>query len=81
MKDTKENREKAIKNFNKFYDEDDIFHEYLSFSQYIQNVFISQKGWVIDTGNFKTANRELIELIERKINKHPILFNLFFRVV
>ena len=71
---------KAIADFNKAYETDDMFHEYLAFSQFFQRAFISKDGYIIDTGNFETCNRELIDLVEAKIHKHPLLWKLFFMV-
>ena len=72
--------EKAIEDFNKAYDKEDIFHEYLAFSQFFQRSFVSEDGYIIDTGNFETANREMIHLVYERIKKHPILWRLFFMI-
>ena len=39
---------KAIADFNKAYETDDMFHEYLAFSQFFQRAFISKGGYIID---------------------------------
>lgn len=70
----------SIEDFNKFYDKRDIFHEYLAFSQFFQRAFISEDGYIINTGNFETVNREMIDLVYKRIKKHPILWRLFFMI-
>ncbi len=79
MKD-KDRRLKHLQQFEDSYFNNDLFKEYLNFSLYIQDLFLSDGGYIIDTGNFETANLELINLIEEKIRKHPFLFKLFFEV-
>ena len=74
------NMRKNKKDFNISYEKGDLFKEYLAFSKFIQNAFISKDGWIIDTGNFEICNRELINRIEQKIKKHPFLWKLFFMV-
>ena len=70
----------AISKFDKAYVNDDIREEYLQFSRFIQGAFISPTGWIIDTGNYQTVNKTLIEDIYYKIRKHPLIWKLFFRV-
>lgn len=72
--------EENIRDFGEAYKNDDMVKEYLAFSQFMQNAFISEDGYIIDTGNFQTANLELIDLVYRKIKKHPIIWKLFFMV-
>lgn len=72
--------EENIRDFDEAYKNDDMRKEYLAFSQFMQNAFISEDGYIIDTGNFQTANLELIDLVYRKIKKHPIIWKLFFMV-
>ena len=76
----KKRMEDAISKFDIAYTNDDIREEYLQFSRFIQGAFISPTGWIIDTGNYQTVNRELIEDIYYKIRKHPLIWKLFFRV-
>ena len=71
---------KSIGDFNKYYDKRDMFHEYLAFSQFFQRAFISEDGYIIDTGNFETVNREMLDLVYKRIKKHPILWRLFFMI-
>ena len=77
----KKRMEDAMSKFNIAYINNDIKEEYLQFSRFIQGAFISPTGWIIDTGNYQTVNRELIRDIYDKIRKHPIIWKLFFKVV
>jgi len=76
----KERMEDAISKFDKAYFSDNLEEEYLQFSRFIQGAFISPDAWIIDTGNYQTVNRELIEDIYCKIRKHSLIWKLFFRV-
>ena len=57
-----------------------IEKEYIAFSRFFSDAFISEYGYIIDTGNYRTVNAELIELVKEKIEKHPIIWKLFFMV-
>jgi len=72
--------EDAMSKFEIAYTSDDLREEYLQFSRFVQGAFISPGAWIIDTGNYQTVNRELIEDIYCKIRKHPLIWKLFFRV-
>jgi len=72
-----ERAEDALAKFNKAYDEDIYANEYLELSRFLQALFISNGGYVIDTGNFQTVNREILEDILEKVKKHPKLWKLF----
>ena len=50
------------------------------FSILIQNLLISKKGYVIDTGKWENVNAEVALRLVEKIKKHPILWKLFFMV-
>lgn len=50
------------------------------FSILIQNLLISENGYVIDTGNWENVNAELALRLVEKIKKHPILWKYFFMV-
>lgn len=81
----KERIEQGMCDFEKaYFDKNDmpdaLLKKYLAFSVFIQSCFISEKGYIIDTGNFETANLELIDRIKDKIEKHPLLWKLFFMV-
>ena len=71
--------EESIRGFEKFYRKD-IEQEYLNFSRFIQGLFISPDGWILDTGDYRTVNRALIKDIYCKIRKHPLIWKIFFRV-
>lgn len=50
------------------------------FSVFMQNVLISEDGYVIDTGNYENVNAEVALTLAEKIKKHPLLWKLFFMV-
>ena len=50
------------------------------FSVFMQNVLISEDGYVIDTGNYENVNAEVALRLAEKIKKHPLLWKLFFMV-
>ena len=77
----KERMKDAMSKFEIAYDNNNLEEEYLQFSRFIQGAFISPTGWIVDTGNYQTVNRELIGDIYYKIRKHPLLWKIFFRVV
>lgn len=50
------------------------------FSILIQNLLISENGYVIDTGNWENVNAEVALRLAEQIKKHPIIWKLFFMV-
>ena len=50
------------------------------FSIAIQDLLISEDGYVIDTGNYENVNCVILRELRRKINKHPIIWSIFFMV-
>lgn len=50
------------------------------FSIFMQNVLISEDGYVIDTGNYENVNAEVALRLAEKIKKHPLLWKFFFMV-
>lgn len=54
--------------------------EYLQFSRFMHSIFISRYGWIVDTGNFQTVNRQLMFDVLDKIHRHPLLWKIFFMV-
>lgn len=50
------------------------------FSILIQNLLISENGYVLDTGNWENVNAEVALRLVEKIKKHPILWKHFFMV-
>ena len=53
-----------------------LYCEYLSFSKFWQYAFI-KSDYIIDTGNFETANRALLYRFYINIKRHPLLWKLF----
>lgn len=47
---------------------------------FIQNLLISEHGYVINTGNWENVNAEVAVRLAERIKKHPILWKLFFMV-
>ena len=50
------------------------------FSLLIQDMTISENGYVIDTGNWENVNAEVALRLAEQIKKHPIIWKLFFMV-
>ncbi len=50
------------------------------FSILVQNLLISDIGYVIDTGNWENVNAEVALRLVEKVRKHPRLWKLFFMV-
>jgi len=50
------------------------------FSLLIQDMTISENGYVIDTGNWENVNAEVALRLAERIKKHPILWKLFYTV-
>ena len=76
--------EDAMLGFCHTYDEhkitmtnNDTFKEYLELSRFIQALFISDNGYVIDTGNFQDVNRKIIYGIFENVKKNPKLWKRF----
>ena len=74
-----ERAEDALSKFEAVYDGDEWnpYAEYLQLSRFFQALFISDNGYVIDTGNYQTVNREILHDILLNIQKHPKLWKLF----
>ena len=75
----KERYDDALKKFEELYFSKgtDWFNEYLEFSRFIQGIFISKHGYIIDTGNFQTANLELMHRVKEEAEKHPFKWSRF----
>ena len=52
----------------------------LDFSIFIQDITISENGYVIDVGNWENVNAEVALGLAEKIKRHPILWKLFFMI-
>lgn len=50
------------------------------FSLLIQNMTISENGYVLSTGNWENVNAEVALRLAEQIKKHPILWKLFFMI-
>ena len=50
------------------------------FSVLMHNFLISEGGYVLDVGNNSMVNAEVALRLAEKINKHPLLWKLFFMV-
>lgn len=50
------------------------------FSLLVQDLTISEHGYVIDTGNWENVNAEVALRLAEHIKRHPILWKLFFMV-
>ena len=50
------------------------------FSLLIQDMTISENGYVLDTGNWENVNAKVALRLAEQIKKHPILWKLFFMV-
>lgn len=76
--------EDAMHSFCDIYDrhntimtKDDIFCEYLELSRFIQALFISDDGYVIDTGNFQTVNRVILQDIFENVKTNKKVWKMF----
>lgn len=61
--------------FYKSFRQDDILEEYCAFSCYIQDTFI-RSSYVIDTGNFESVNKVMVDRFEWVRKHHPILWRV-----
>lgn len=50
------------------------------FSLLIHDMTISENGYVIGTGNWENVNAQVAIRLAKQINKHPIIWKLFFMV-
>lgn len=50
------------------------------FSLLIHDITISENGYVIGTGNWENVNAQVAIRLAKQINKHPIIWKLFFMV-
>lgn len=70
---------KTIKNLKeKYYNRSYITG--FEFSIAIQDLLISEDGYVIYTGNYENVNCVILRELIRKIKKHPIIWSIFFMV-
>lgn len=76
----KERYDDALKKFEDNWRKNDLFEEYLQFSRFMQGLFISKDGYIIDTGNFQCVNFEMMYRIKERIERHPVLWKLLFMI-
>lgn len=50
------------------------------FSILVQNLLVSENGYIIDTGNWENVNAEVALRLIEKIKRHPNLWKRFFMV-
>lgn len=50
------------------------------FSLLIQDMTISENGYVIDTGNWENVNAKIALRLAKQIKKHPIIWKIFFMI-
>lgn len=50
------------------------------FSIFMQNLLIQDRHYVIDTGNYKNANKACAGILLCKIKKHPFIWKHFFTI-
>lgn len=50
------------------------------FSILMQELLISESGYVIDTGNWENVNAAVALELWRRVKRHPVLWELFFMV-
>lgn len=60
--------------------EGDNYLNGFDFSLLIQDLTISEGGYVIDTGNYENVNAEVAFRLVDRIKKHPLIWKLFFMV-
>ena len=91
MRPNKEKYDKAYIDYDSYYhshnylrsklSNEHLLEGYLALSLFFQGIFISKDGYIIDTGNFETVNLVLMERVRKRIEKHPLLWKLFFLIL
>lgn len=56
-----------------------INEKYMSFSRFMQELFLPEDSYVISSGNFEDVNLAMLSMIINRIRRHPHIWNLFFR--
>lgn len=62
------------------YKEQELKDRYIDFSNKIQDLFIEEDSYIIDTGNFENVNDEMLRIINKRIERHPFIWKLFFKI-
>ena len=79
---------KTIDRLNKWLDQidkrdkDNLFRSMngFDFSLFIQNLLVEDGHYVSDTGNWQNANYACACYLLNQIEKHPLIWKLFFRI-
>ena len=71
---TRENNEKLKKAY------DQGFLSGFDFSVLMHELLVSEGGYVLDTGNYENVNAEVALRLAKNIERHPLLWKLFFMV-
>lgn len=50
------------------------------FSLFIHDIVISENGYILDTGNWENVNAEVVLRLAERVKKHPIIWNILFRI-
>ena len=50
------------------------------FAIFMQEVLISDGGYVIDTGNWENVNAEVALRLAERIKRHPVIWKLLFMI-
>lgn len=50
------------------------------FSVFMQQLLVSEHGYIMDVGNLENANYVCAYSLLNKIKKHPLLWKLFFMI-
>lgn len=83
MKKTIDKLNKWIDRIDKEADADDNIFRAMNgfdFSLFVQNLLIEDGHYVCDTGNWKNANYACACHLLNQIEKHPLIWKLFFRI-
>ena len=59
---------------------DNTYLSGFDFSLLIQDLTISEGGYVLPTGNYENVNAEVALRLVDRINRHPLIWKLFFMV-
>lgn len=76
------NKQYLFKTIKRFQSQhyDNISLNGFEFSVAMQDLLIPEDTYVIDTGSYKDVNQVVLRELTRKIEKHPIIWSIFFMV-
>jgi len=69
-----------INAYDYYIKEENVADEYYVLSRFYQDIFLGKYGYLNDTGNSRQVNLKLMKLVKEKIEKHPVLWKLFFMI-